>query len=231
MSMAQIYESSIRVVPVHVCSHGFKNYSYVVSTQNSKAATIIDPAWELEKYLEVLEINNLIPTHVLLTHTHFDHMNLVKQFVDRFQVDVWVSEKERMRLLTSSHCVKSFSHLEKLQLNHLECTVYETPGHSPGSSCFLIGANLFSGDTLFIEGCGICDDPESSPEQLYESIKFLKQTLSENVKIYPGHRFQSYPGQTMDFVLKNNLYLHFEEKNDFVKYRMRKNKINLLDFK
>jgi len=219
------------VISVHVCSANFKNYSYVLFSPISKHAIIIDPAWEIEKYTEVFNRHGLIPNHILLTHTHYDHMNLVKFFTDQYHVNVWVHEKERKRLSflgTSIHC---FSHLEVLKLNDLECTVFSTPGHSPGSSCFYIGSNLFSGDTLFIEGCGICTEPEANPGDLYESIMFLKNTISSEIKIYPGHRFQSYPGEKMDFVLKNNIYLHLENKVDFVTYRMRDNQLNLFNFK
>ena len=221
----------LKVIPLHVCSQLFKNYSYIVFNQESKNALIIDPAWELEKYLETLNDFGVTPTHILLTHTHFDHIGLVDYFAVNFKTKVWVSKNERSRLPLASDFIRTFSHMEVLRLNRLECKAFLTPGHSPGSSCFLIGSNLFSGDTLFIEGCGICDDPDANPGHLYESLMFIKNEFPLSVKVYPGHRFQAYPGKSMEYVLANNIYMHFKEKSEFVDFRMRNNKLNCFDFK
>lgn len=221
----------IKVIPLHVCSEIFKNYSYIIFAQGSKEALIVDPAWNLEKYLRIFDEYRIIPSQILLTHTHFDHMNLVGYFLKNYKTQIWVSKIERSRLPYDSKLIKTFSHMEVLNLNGLECTVLLTPGHSPGSSCFLIGSNLFSGDTLFIEGCGICNESGANPEELYDSLMLLKSTVSPAVRIYPGHRFQAFPGETMDYVLNNNLYLHFKKKQEFVDFRMRNNQLNPFDFK
>lgn len=223
--------SQLKVIPLHVCSGIFKNYSYIVFDQRLKEALVIDPAWELEKYLKVFNDYGITPTQILLTHTHFDHIDLVGRFLSNFRTQIWVSKKERNRLPFISELIRTFSHMEVLKLNGLECTAFLTPGHSPGSSCFLIESNLFSGDTLFMEGCGICDEPGANPGDLYESLIFIKNAVSVDVKIYPGHRFQAYPGETMEYVLANNLYLHFKIKQEFIDFRMRNNRLNPFDFK
>lgn len=223
--------ANLELVPLHVCGGMFKNYSYVLYDKSSFDAIVIDPAWELEKYLNVFSTHRLVPKHILLTHTHEDHTNLIGELLSRYKIEVWVSPFERERLAFPSGQIKTFSHRENLFFSSaLHCQAYSTPGHSPGSSCFLIDSNLFTGDTLFIEGCGMCSDPEANPEQLYESLLFLKETVDPRWKIYPGHRYSAYPGQTFSYVLHNNLYLHFESKHDFVNYRMRPNQENLFKF-
>lgn len=222
---------SVRVIPLHVCSGSMKNYSYVFFDANSKHGVVVDPAWEMHKYTDAFHLYGIEPRHILLTHAHHDHLNLVETFLDRYPIDVWVSDKEFSNLPFSHARLKQFSHLQILQLDNLQCTAFHTPGHTLGSSCFLIDGHLFSGDTLFIEGCGMCFDSEANPEDLYTSIMFLKRTLSPWIKVYPGHRFLAYPGQTFEYVLKNNIYLHLENKEDFIKYRMRNNQLNLFDFK
>jgi hydroxyacylglutathione hydrolase len=221
----------MRVIPLHVCNGSMKNYSYIVASMQSKNAIIIDPAWELQKYIDILQLYGLIPAHILLTHAHHDHINLVDTFIKRYELVVWISEKQTKLLPFPMTNLRFFSHLEILSLGDLKCRVFLTPGHTPESSCFLIDSHFFSGDTLFIEGCGMCNPFEGNPEDLFESLMFLKKILSPNVKIYPGHRYQAYPGQTFDYVLKNNLYFHLEDKNEFIKYRMRKNQQSLFDFK
>jgi hydroxyacylglutathione hydrolase len=222
---------SLCVIPLHVCYGPMKNYSYIFFREHTQHAIVVDPAWEMHKYTDAFRLYGIEPSHILLTHAHHDHLNLVETFLDLYPIDVWVSDKESIKLPFPPARVKQFSHSQVLYFDDLACTAFHTPGHSPGSSCFLIEGHLFSGDTLFIEGCGMCLDLEANPEDLHASIMFLKRTLSPWTKIYPGHRFRAYPGQTFDYVLKNNLYLHLENKEDFVKYRMRNNQLNPFDFK
>ena len=221
----------ICIVPLHVCYGSMKNYSYIFFRKHSKHAVIVDPAWELHKYTDAFQLYGIEPSHILLTHAHHDHLNLVETFLDLYPVEVWVSAKESAKLPFPTACMKQFSHSQVLQLSDLECTAFHTPGHTPGSSCFLVGDHFFSGDTLFIEGCGMCFDAESNPEDLYTSIMFLKRTIPAWIKVYPGHRFQAYPGQTFEYLLKNNIYLHLDKKEDFIKFRLRNNQLNLFDFK
>jgi hydroxyacylglutathione hydrolase len=69
-----------------------------------------------------------------------------------------------------------------------------TPGHTPGSICYLIGDNLFSGDVLFYEGCGICPDIASA-HTMFASLERLKTLLRPETRVYPGHCYGMPPGQ------------------------------------
>jgi hydroxyacylglutathione hydrolase len=221
----------IIVIPLHVCGMNFKNYSYVLHAEGSPEAIVIDPAWELNKYIDCFFSHSLIPRHVLLTHTHYDHINLINEFINRYGVPVWVSDVESGRIKIQESFINTFFHGEILRLsNFISCTAYLTPGHSPGSSCFVIGSNIFTGDTLFIEGCGMCSESKANPEELYTSLGFLKKLALDKDMIYPGHRYGAYPGQTFEYVLSNNIYFHFEKKDDFVSYRMRPNQGSLFNF-
>ena len=73
------------------------------------------------------------------------------------------------------------SNVYKRQLLH-------TPGHTPGSQCFLVNGNLVSGDTLFLEGCGRTDLPGSNPDDMYDSLKMLASLPGDTI-VYPGHRY------------------------------------------
>lgn len=220
-----------QTIPMHVCQGKFKNYSYVIVANESSHCIVIDPAWEKHKYKQVFEKTNSKPNTILLTHWHHDHTNLVEAFVNEYDPEIWISENDRNKLYTYSSKVNTFSHSQKLRLNDLTCSALCTPGHTAGSSCFLFDNYLFSGDTLFIEGCGICLGTDSNPKQLYKSIQFLKNYLPPNVKIFPGHRFDAFPGQTFEYVKRNNIYLHFQSEEDFINFRMRKNQGDLFNFK
>jgi hydroxyacylglutathione hydrolase len=107
-----------------------------------------------------------------------------------------------------------------------------TPGHTPGGMCFLIGNNLFAGDTLFAEGCGICPDIPAAHD-MYASLEYLKNILKPETRIFPGHVFRKPPGQRFSQLLKDNIYLQFRNENDFAAYRLRKgqNKSGFFEFR
>ena len=87
--------------------------------------------------------------------------------------------------------------------------------------CYLIGNNLFSDDTLFFEGCGLCPDVDSSHD-MFESLQQITNTVKPNTRIFPGHKYVKDPGQEFSSVYQNNIYLQFSNKHDFASYRLRK---------
>jgi hydroxyacylglutathione hydrolase len=106
-----------------------------------------------------------------------------------------------------------------------------TPGHTAGGLCFRIENNLFTGDTLFAEGCGICMDRGADPVAMYDSLQRLKSIIPPQTLVYPGHSYGTPPGQSFKHILANNVYLHFDKVQDFVAYRMRKGQTGWLRFK
>jgi glyoxylase-like metal-dependent hydrolase (beta-lactamase superfamily II) len=90
-----------------------------------------------------------------------------------------------------------------------------TPGHTPGSQCFLVGDALVSGDTLFIGACGRVDLPGSDPKQLYESLGMLGK-LPESTRLYPGHNYASTKSSTIGDQKRRNPFMRFESVEDFL---------------
>jgi glyoxylase-like metal-dependent hydrolase (beta-lactamase superfamily II) len=78
---------------------------------------------------------------------------------------------------------------DQLRLGNAAVTFLHTPGHTPGSQCFLIGSSLVSGDTLFINGCGRVDLPGGNSEQLYYSLTQVLGKLPDSTELYPGHNY------------------------------------------
>jgi hydroxyacylglutathione hydrolase len=95
-----------------------------------------------------------------------------------------------------------------------------TPGHTPGCMCYLITDNLFTGDVLFAEGCGICPDIEAAHE-MFASLENLKNRIGAQTRIYPGHSYGKSPGQPMGRLLKENVYLQFPTRESFAAFRLR----------
>ena len=92
-----------------------------------------------------------------------------------------------------------------LKVGDLEVKFLHTPGHTPGSQCFLVDGNLVSGDTLFIGSCGRVDLPGSSPEQLFHSLNGTLKVLPPDTVLYPGHLYSPAPNAPMGDVRRSNM--------------------------
>jgi glyoxylase-like metal-dependent hydrolase (beta-lactamase superfamily II) len=91
-----------------------------------------------------------------------------------------------------------------------------TPGHTPGSQCFLVDNNLVSGDTLFVGGCGRVDLPGSDPAQMYDSLVNKLRALPDDTVLYPGHDYASRSSSTIGEEKQRNVYLRFNRVEDFL---------------
>ncbi len=111
---------------------------------------------------------------------------------------------------------------------YVQCIL--TPGHTAGSVCYLFQKWLFTGDTLFTEGCGWCRSLGGDAEAIFESVQRLKRLIDNNVKIYPAHSYGQEVGKTMEFLLMNNIYMVIEEKRSLWNSEIGKDKIICLDF-
>ena len=105
---------------------------------------------------------------------------------------------------------------DELLLGEHRIRFMHTPGHTPGSQCFLVDDNLVSGDTLFIGGCGRVDLPGSDPAQMYDSLVNKLKALPDHTVLYPGHDYASQPRSTMGEEKRRNLYLRFNRLEDFL---------------
>ncbi|MBO1581234.1 MBL fold metallo-hydrolase [Bacillus sp. XF8] len=209
--------------------HFFINYTYLIIEPNTRNAIVVDPAWEIDKITQYLEKKHANLRAILLTHSHYDHVNLVSVLNDLMQPDVFMSQKE---IDTSDFRCKRLHAVndnDRLLLGGLPFYCLLTPGHTMGSMCFKLEKSLFTGDTLFTEGCGVCPRDGDLPEAMYLSIQRLKTEIKDDVHIYPGHSFGMPPGQTMEYLRKNNIYLQLNQKH-FIEFRMRKNQRNFFEF-
>lgn len=221
----------IDVYPIKVTKLFFRNYTYLVFDSETREGIIVDPAWDLNKIEEKLKEVDAIPKHILLTHSHVDHVNLVKPIVKRYGVQVWMSKIEIDFYNYRSPNLNAIEQFSPFALGAFQIIPYLTPGHSKGGVCYLISDSLLSGDTLFTEGCGMCFGGGSDPVELFHSLALLKRVIPLNTKVYPGHSYGKAPGKTFKYLLGNNIYLNFDRCDHFVQYRMRKNQHGFFNFK
>lgn len=193
------------------------NFSYVLWDEDTRHAAVIDPAWEPEKIKKLLESEKLTLQGVLLTHAHPDHVNALQAFAGG-DIPVFLNDSDFFMLDVRPEGMQTVSDNEDLQVGALDLRVLHTPGHTPGSVCYLAGQELYTGDTLFIGECGRVDLPGSSPEALYDSFVRLSR-LPDDTRVWPGH---SYNGDTSTLGVQKeyNLYLKLAKqgrKADFLK--------------
>lgn len=220
-----------QINPIKVQFAIFKNYSYLLTDFATKETALIDPTWEFTKINSVITSQGFNLTTILLTHSHFDHVSLVKAFVRRYRTKVYMSAKEIARYKYQCPNLCPVEHDSQIKLGETTVTCLETPGHSAGSMCFLLTDALFTGDTVFIEGCGMCKTPGGNPWEMYQSIQLIKERVAPDVAIYPSHSYGKQPGLPLSYLLTNNIYLRFTSGPEFVAHRMRPRQKKLLDFK
>lgn len=207
------------VVQLEVTAGHFKNFTYLVYDPLTLQAVVIDPAWDMARIQSALNTHALELSGVLLTHGHKDHTNLADAVSREYDCPVLMSEDE------VEVCSFRTSRLVPIDetpwlIGNLEIVPMKTPGHTPGSMCFKVENNLFSGDVLFAEGCGLCTDAAAA-YAMYDSLQRLKKGLLPATRIYPGHCYGKKPGFRFSEILKFNIYLHFTTRESFAAFRLR----------
>ncbi len=205
------------------------NQCYLFFKDN--VGVLVDPAWDYKLIDNFLIDNQVSLKGILLTHSHLDHTNLANEFAENKNVPVYMAEEEMK--FSGFNCLnlKSVKHLQEITIEGFKIVSILTPGHTPGSSCYLVENNLFTGDTIFIEGVGACSTLGGDADKMYDSVHLLKRILYGNTIFWPGHSFGEAPGKSLNFLLKNNIYFKIKNKTHFINFRMRKNQPNLFTFK
>ncbi|OZM72430.1 MBL fold metallo-hydrolase [Amycolatopsis antarctica] len=193
-----------------------RNFSYLIGDQETGEALIVDPAYAVGDLLDVLAADDMRPAGVLVTHHHPDHVGGdlmghplpgLAELLGREQVPVHVNgaESEWVRRTTgvSAADLVAHEHDEVVEVGRIPVRLLHTPGHTPGSQCFLVDGRLVAGDTLFLEGCGRTDFPGGDPDEMYRSLRALAG-LTDDPVVYPGHMYSPEPSAPLSEVRRTN---------------------------
>ena len=206
---------------IHALELGpMENFIYLIEDVKTRRAAVVDPAWDVAAIIEKAHALDLQISDILLTHSHHDHINGIEALLEQASAQVHLLKPE----------YEFWDHrLEKPQLHHggdrfslgdTEIKMLHTPGHTPGSACYQVEDELITGDTLFVYGCGRCDLHGGDPEQMFNTLRDMKQQLDGDMVIHPGHNYSVSETSTMAEQVDGNPFLHFDDQDAFVHYRM-----------
>lgn len=176
----------MHVNPIQLFDSESSTFSYILASSDGKEAAIIDPVHShLERDLLHLERLGLTLAYVLETHAHADHVTSAGRLRDRTGARAGVpagcgiagADKQ-----LSDNDLIYFGNGEAVRAIH-------TPGHTAGSMSFLWHDNLFTGDTLLIDGCGRTDFQGGDAAALHASVTGTLFSLSDSTKVWPGHDY------------------------------------------
>lgn len=206
------------------------NFVYLLGDRATGDCVIVDPAYAVDELLSVVEADGMRLTGVLATHYHPDHVGGsmmghtiagVAELLDKIDVPVHVNEAEAPWVLRTTgiqaDSVVSHEAGDTLKVGEIDITFVHTPGHTPGSQCFLSCGCLVSGDTLFLDGCGRTDLPGSDPEQMYESLQRLAK-MPDNTVVYPGHQYSAPSSAPMSTVRTSNYVYRTRDKEAWMNW-------------
>jgi len=193
-----------------------ENFTYLIIDEKEGVGAIIDPGWEEERLIDAIKGEGIRPLFILLTHSHFDHAQLAPSLSERFGIPIYLHASETRWFGNTPKPTLKLEGGERLVLGETEITVLHTPGHSPGSVCYLSNGVLFSGDTLFVDAIGRTDLEGGDAQMMYVSLSKLKE-LPENTIVYPGHNYGAEPASTIGEQKRRNIYLSPMTPGEFMR--------------
>jgi hydroxyacylglutathione hydrolase len=216
---APLYFKQLEIGPM-------QNYVYLIGSSETRKVAVVDAAWEIDTIIQIAAQDEMEITHVLVTHTHPDHVGGgfagmeiagVTELLEKCKAKVVVhkAEAEFLKGLSPSDLTKT-DHGDNIDVGGIEIELMHTPGHTPGSQCFLVDGRVVSGDTMFIDACGRVDFPGGNAEQMYYSLTQKLMALPDETILFPGHNYAPLKHATIGEQKKTNPYLRFTSLKQFL---------------
>ena len=214
------------------------NFVYFIADDVTRTALLVDPAWDVDGLVARVQREGYTLVGTLATHYHPDHVG----------GDLWGTGVAGIaRLATVAPDARVHAHTDDapwiervtavpakdltlhaggdtIALGSVNVEFVHTPGHTPGSACFLVtdpstpadqpGSReqpaLVSGDTLFVQGCGRVDLPGSDPDDMYRTLTQRLAKLSPSTVLFPGHDYGATPTSTLERERRTNPSLRLD---------------------
>lgn len=202
---------------IQLITEDHDNFIHIIADHVHKEAMAVDPAWDAEGIKEVLAEEGLQLVGILLTHSHHDHVNAVMDLYDE-AVSLFINAKEYPLWKDCPEDAILLSEGDEIQFADSTISVIDTPGHTAGGTCYRIGDDLITGDTLFVYGCGRADLTGGDAAALFHSLQKLKQ-LPAHTRIWVGHDYGIAQESTLGEQFAGNPFLMIDDEADFIRYR------------
>ena len=199
---------------------GMVNFVYLIGDLATRECVVVDPAWDVQGIVDAVDRDDMKLVGALGTHYHPDHIGgsmmgftvsgmAALNAIRPVKLHVNEHEAEGVKKVTGLAESDLVRHEggDTLEVGGVEIQFVHTPGHTPGSQCFMVGNRLVSGDTLFVQGCGRVDLPGSDPAQMYETLTQRLARLPDDTVLYPGHDYGPVPTSTLGAERRENYYL------------------------
>ena len=175
------------------------NNCYLIVDEATNQSALIDCSFWNHEMKALIGDTDL--QYILLTHGHFDHIGGVAEVMKRYHPKLVISQEDAEMLRSPAKSLAAFSGFRRqepnepdilvgdgdtLSMGNITVKVLKTPGHTPGSVCYLAEDCLFTGDTLFYESCGRTDFPGGSIDDMMISLRRLA-ALDGDYAVFPGH--------------------------------------------
>jgi glyoxylase-like metal-dependent hydrolase (beta-lactamase superfamily II) len=205
------------------------NFVYVVGDRQTGEAVAIDPAYDVQGLVDLVEADGMRLTGALATHYHPDHVggdmmgHSIQGVADLLAirpVPIHVQEDEKpwVQRVTGASDTDLVTHTsgDVVMVGEIPIQLIHTPGHTPGSQCFLVEDRLVAGDTLFLEGCGRTDLPGGDAALLYESLTQKLAKVPDTATLFPGHLYSPEASASMEWVRRFNMVFQPKDKSTFL---------------
>jgi glyoxylase-like metal-dependent hydrolase (beta-lactamase superfamily II) len=204
-----------------------RNFAYLIGDRQTGDTLVVDPAYAAGDLLDALEADGMHLSGVLVTHHHPDHvggsmmgfeLKGLAELLERVSVPVHVNSHEALFVSRVTGIgirdLTEHEHGDKVIVGDIDIELLHTPGHTPGSQCFLLDGRLVAGDTLFLEGCGRTDFPGGDSDEMFRSLQKLAQ-LNGDPTVYPGHWYSLEPSASLSEVKRSNYVYRAADLNQW----------------
>ena len=211
------------------------NLAYLIGSRAERKAFVVDPAWNVKGLLDQAARDDIEIVGALVTHYHQDHVGGevfghsiegLAALLALHPVPIHANTHEIEGLIkvtgVSENELVAHASGDRLEIGGIGVRLIHTPGHTPGSQCFLVeeahqAGHLVAGDTLFLNACGRVDLPGSDPRAMYESLETLKR-LPDDTTLYPGHLYSPEGQDSMGQQKRTNPYLRAASVDVFLSF-------------
>lgn len=217
------------------------NFAYLIGSRSARQAFVVDPAWNVQGLLDQAAKDGVEIVGALVTHYHQDHVGGeifghriegVAKLLELSPMPIHVQKLEARGVMqvtgASTGDLVAHEGGDVLELGSVRVQLLHTPGHTPGSQCFLVSerdvsrgssgaqaGHLVAGDTLFLDSCGRVDLPGSDPRAMYESLASLRR-LPDETTLFPGHLYSPEGQDALGNQKRTNPYLRATSVEHFL---------------